>query len=314
MPVSCLGLRHRRKKFLVKFVRNSYAFLALCLLALAGLIVGAKAIFFDANQVDIPVDAAQAPNEVENDFHNDETTGNERLDQIKILVDQSIKTSSDKKRETLLELATENLAVQPELIPPFIEFFIMRNREEWHLNRGLRILQKLGPRRFYDTRRIVDLIKSDDFHESYRSSAIRCITVMSDKMDEAVLFDLLSDPRCREISGMILDCSMTALNEVTDRKKALRILRKCLSVTEGVSKEDLNVTLSSFIDSINGNEDVYAEALTEPLKPHEKLLAALSFLRETWPPENRYRKIAEDASKQSPLANAFLGTYLKLLE
>ncbi len=248
-----------------------------------------------------------------NDIENSELKETETIRKIKELIDLSLITQSDIKREEFLKTAAEILSTQPNVIPSFIEFFILTTDNEWYMNYGLNIMLQVGKTRFYDTSKLVNMITNKRYHLCYRLDAARCIAIMADSIDEHVISGLITRAD-NEISEYIVCFTLGSIAEISDRKKAGRILRKCLEPTANATSRNTGALLDSFVQSIEKNEDIYSGSLNENLKAHEIVIISVSLLKETWPNGSQLRRIAEEASKSSALAKSFLDSYLSDLQ
>lgn len=233
-------------------------------------------------------------------------------------IDENIEAAGEADEKEVREKCYQNiidvLLKNPNISNQFVVNSVINHKDEWHLNVGLKIIQRMNVLLDYDIGLIVDFIKKSKAHICYKISALRCLTVIAEKINENILYQLL-DELHPELKFQLLDKITIALTEISDREKAYRILKKCLFHTSiDITKYDVNSVggiVSAFIYSINNNEDLYERCINDKLEPHESVLISVSFLNEKWPENNKYRKIAEESAKKSKLAKLYLENYLK---
>ncbi len=231
---------------------------------------------------------------------------------IKHLIDQSLETESIEDVDHCLSTVTSLLSKDPGLTEKFINFYVMKNDNNGYVTRGLQVARRLCVEGNFNYAFLLNIAKDDRFHVNYRDSAIRSAALLLGQIDETIYLSLL-DINNDDLRITAVDAAMTNLSTLTDRKKAFRIIKSLLRATKRSEPENLNMMLGAFIDSFEPNEDVFSSLIKGDLEPHEAVIISASFLKETWPDKHIYRKIAEDNSKKSPLAKAYLERYLKLI-
>jgi len=201
------------------------------------------------------------------------------------------------------------LADHPELDAFFLDRYVTRHTDEWELNRGLSILTYVGKRRPHDHAPLLGLLRRDDVSIGYKRRALYCVTQLADHLDERVLLDLL-DSIPSDLYRSAVCKTIDALASVRDRAKAARLLGRCLKATDTTDEETFRFLLDNLLNSINGNEDIFEAVLRATSVPHEIVLMAVSLMKETLPTDGRYRRMAEEAARQSQLAEDYFNFYV----
>jgi hypothetical protein len=211
----------------------------------------------------------------------------------------------------------EYLRDHPELDAPFFERFVSRpTAEGGEVGTAVILFSFIGRERPFDHKPLLGALYRDDVEMRYKLQALFCITQIADHLDEQVLFDLMDNLPAEFGHGAVHD-TINALDYIRDRNKAIRLLRRCLKATDKTSTNDgrtMRSLLDSFVNRINGNDDIYQALLHEPLPPHQAVIVAVTLMRETLPADGPLRAVADQAAARSTLAddfyNLYVGTYV----
>lgn len=227
------------------------------------------------------------------------------------LIDKSIAIGTTEVIIECTEKICYHLKNNPDIINKFIENYLNSNADEPYVDRSLRVLKELGKTVYYDPKPLVNFINDHKQNISYRWEAIWCLFLLLNKLDESIVENILnSDNLDTRLSA--IDKITIHLNKVQDKKKAYRIFKKCLESTDNVPISELGCPLDSFLQAFYFHEEFFNEIIHGNLKPHEKVIISLSFLREKWPKKSKYREIAESEAKKSKMAKLYLEKYIEI--
>lgn len=201
------------------------------------------------------------------------------------------------------------LVAHPDLDAHFLNAYVTRPSDEWELNRGLRVLTRLGRHRGYDHIPVIALLDRADVAIGYKRAAVSCLAGLSGWTGGWVLADLI-DRTGEPLRGTAVDATVGVLAEMADREQAAELLHRCVRATDTADERERRGYLDSFVSRVSGCEDLFERVLRRRLEPHEEVVLAVSLLGETLPTASPNRVRAERAASRSALAGDYFHLYV----